>query len=175
MSSPKRTHATDRAASPHEDALVARPDVPPLPAEPTSDDLLRYAGDPLAFAREVLGAEPWAAQQRILLSLRDHPRTTVRSSHGVGKTWTAACAALWWVYSHRPSLMISTAPTARQVESLLWAEINRLWQREHSPQPGRCLRTRLRGDRCSGVRAGNVNRELVFVFVGPRSPEHLDT
>jgi phage terminase large subunit len=116
-------------------------------AAPASNDLRRYAGDPLAFAREVLGVEPWEAQQNILLSVRDFPRTTVRSSHGVGKTWTAACAALWWIYSHRPSLVISTAPTARQVESLLWAEIHRLWTRsgqgQRQPLPGRCLQTRL--------------------------------
>jgi hypothetical protein len=113
---------------------------------PTTDPegaFLRYAGDPLAFVREVLGEVPWAAQQRVLLAVRDHPRTTVRSGHGVGKTWVAACTALWWVYSHRPSLVLSTAPTARQVESLLWAEINRLWKRAKLPLPGRCLHTKL--------------------------------
>src|SRR5207244_4140745 len=66
---------------------------------------------------------------------------------GVGKSWVAASAALWWVYAHHPSLVLTTAPTARQVENLLWAEINRLWHGARRPLPGRCLLTRLAASR----------------------------
>ena len=67
-----------------------------------------------------------AGSRRSCEAVRDHPQVTVRSGHGVGKTFVAACAALWWVYSFRPSLVLTTAPTARQVEGLLWGEIRRL-------------------------------------------------
>jgi hypothetical protein len=87
-----------------------------------------YAADPVAFVESVLGQRPWGKQAEILRTVAREPQTTVRSSHGVGKTWVAACCALWWVYSHRPALVLTTAPTARQVEGLLWAEINRLWR-----------------------------------------------
>lgn len=116
-------------------------------SDPTADgagnDFRRYSEDPLGFVRDVLGQQCWAKQEEILLALRDHPQVTVRSSHGVGKTFTAAVALLWWVYSHRPSLVLSTAPTARQVEALLWREVNRLFARAKRSLPGRCLQTRL--------------------------------
>lgn len=102
-----------------------------------------YEHDPSRFASEVLGIEPWALQRTALAALDREPQLTIRSSHGVGKTFLASAAALWWVYAKRPSLVLSTAPTARQVESLLWAEIGRLWARSKTPLPGRCLNTRL--------------------------------
>src|SRR5437764_13216759 len=112
-----------------------------------------YAADPVAFAREVLGQTPWSRQAEIMRAVAAQPQTTVRSSHGVGKTWVAAVLALWWVYTRRPSLVLTTATTARQVEGLLWAEINRLWRRarlaqgpeqaQGLPLPGRCLQTKL--------------------------------
>src|SRR6059058_5077812 len=89
-------------------------------------ELTQYQQDPVRFVREVLGSELWSRQVEILEAIREHPQVTVRSGHGVGKTFVAACAALWWVYSFRPSLVLTTAPTARQVESLLWGEIRRL-------------------------------------------------
>src|SRR5438105_6336287 len=106
-----------------------------------------YAADPVAFVREVLGQTPWSRQAEIMRAVAAEPQTTVRSSHGVGKTWVAAALALWWVYTRRPSLVLTTAPTARQVEGLLWAEINRLLRRagqaQGRPLPGRCLQTKL--------------------------------
>ena len=109
----------------------------------------RYPREPIRFVREVLGGELWSRQAEILEAVRDHPQVTVRSGHGVGKTFVAACAALWWLYSFRPSLVLTTAPTARQVEALLWGEIRRLKRRAQKRSdagvalPGRCLATRL--------------------------------
>ncbi|MBQ7262742.1 MAG: hypothetical protein IJR14_03375 [Synergistaceae bacterium] len=88
-------------------------------------DALREAicGDPVFFAREVLGKQPWSAQADILRSLRDHPRTAVRSCHGIGKTFVAATGILWFLFTHERSIVLSTAPTWRQVEKLIWKEI----------------------------------------------------
>jgi phage terminase large subunit len=88
--------------------------------------LEKYQGDPIAFAREVLRAAPWSKQAEILEALRDHPRVTVRSAHGVGKSWMAACAALWFLYTREPVAVLTTAPTHRQVKEILWREIRRL-------------------------------------------------
>src|SRR5690349_8689124 len=90
------------------------------------DELQRYAADPVGFAVEVLGGEPWERQAEILLAVRDCPRVTVRSAHGVGKTWVAACAALWFLYTRSPVTVLTTAPTHRQVKEILWREIRRL-------------------------------------------------
>jgi hypothetical protein len=77
--------------------------------------------------REVLKFEPWEAQCHLLEAVRDHPRVAVRSCHSSGKTIAAAAAAQWFCRSFDPSLVISTAPTDRQVKALLWYEI-----REHN-------------------------------------------
>ena len=85
--------------------------------------LKRCQADPLFFSEHVLGGEqPWDKQQQIMLSVRDNERTAVPSGFCVGKTWVAARIALWFLCSFPHSLVITTAPTWRQVEHVLWAE-----------------------------------------------------
>ena len=79
--------------------------------------------DPVSFCRTVLRFEPWSKQAAILESVRDNPRTAVRSAHGVGKTSTAARAVLWFLAAYPYSRVITTAPTFSQVRELLWREI----------------------------------------------------
>lgn len=79
---------------------------------------------PVEFARRVLGFHAWSKQQEILESVRDHHATAVRSSHGVGKTAIAARVVLWFLTAFAPeALVVTTAPTWRQVRDLLWKEI----------------------------------------------------
>ena len=85
--------------------------------------LERGGSDPVWFFREILGAEPWPTQAQVIEAVRDHRHVAVRSSHSVGKTWLAGRLALWWLYTHVPSIVITTAPTDRQVKHLLWSEI----------------------------------------------------
>jgi len=106
--------------------------------------LLQCRRDPLFFSRHVVGGEqPWSRQAEILHALRDHPRVAVRSGHGVGKTWTAARAAIWFLYTHPHSIVLTTAPTHRQVRSILWAEIRRQVRSARLPLGGRITETRL--------------------------------
>ena len=97
----------------------------------------RYADDPVGFCRNVLAFEPWSKQREILESVRDYPRTTVRSCHGVGKTAVAARAVLWFLATHRDSRVITTAPTWSQVEQLLWREIRSAVAEAHGRDSGR--------------------------------------
>lgn len=101
----------------------------------------RYANDPVGYVREVLGGHPWSKQREILEALRDHDRVTVRSSHGTGKTWLAANAALWFLNTRKNSIVLSTAPTWRQVSELLWREVRAVHGRCHLP--GQCNETDL--------------------------------
>src|SRR5438093_600399 len=101
-----------------------------------SGSYARYARDPVAFVREVLGARPWRKQAEILEAVRDFPRVTVRSSHGIGKTFVASAAVNWFLHSFSPAIVLTTAPTHRQVTEVLWREIRR--QRARTKLPGRC-------------------------------------
>src|SRR5581483_11508696 len=103
--------AAEGAAS--EASRVAAPDFTP------------YRTDPARFAREVLGSRWWQAQEEIAALVAGHRRVAVKAANGVGKTYLAADLTLWFLYCHRPSIVLTTAPTWRQVESLLWEEIRR--------------------------------------------------
>lgn len=88
-------------------------------------DFVPYRTDPARFAREVLASCWWSAQEEIAALVAGHRRVAIKAANGVGKTYLAADLALWFLYCHRPSLVLTTAPTWRQVESLLWEEIRR--------------------------------------------------
>lgn len=89
-------------------------------------EAMRWRSDPIAWASEVLGFRPWPRQAEILRAVADHPRVAVRSGHKTGKSTALATLALWW-YDTRPGArVIITAPTGRQVRSILWREIRRL-------------------------------------------------
>jgi hypothetical protein len=64
-----------------------------------------------------------------------HPRTTVRSAHDTGKSFTAANITAWWLNVHPvgSAFVVTTAPTAPQVEVILWREIQRAKNRGNLP------------------------------------------
>jgi hypothetical protein len=105
--------------------------------------LERCKDDPVYFLEEILGVEPWEKQKQIIESVRDNSNTVVASGHGVGKTFVSACTALWFLFTHYQSRVITTAPTNRQVESILWAEIWNLYNNSRVPLGGRLLKTAL--------------------------------
>ena len=105
--------------------------------------LLAYRDDPEGFCREELGTKLWERQLSVLKSVQHAEQVAVKSGHGVGKTHLAANLLLWFLYSHTPSLVLSTAPSQRQVERLLWGEVRRLFTKARRSLPGRLLTTRL--------------------------------
>ena len=103
----------------------------------------RCREDPVFFLTDVLGVEPWEKQEQIIESVRDNANTCVASGHGVGKTFVSACTTLWYLCCHYQSRVITTAPTNRQVESILWAEIWNLYKNSRVPLGGKLLKTSL--------------------------------
>lgn len=87
----------------------------------------KYFHDPIRFQTEVLDTQPehvWAKMVEVAESVDKHQKTAAHSGHGVSKTYEAARIALWWLYTHIPSTVITTAPVFDQVEKLLWKEIH---------------------------------------------------
>lgn len=95
-------------------------------ASQPGQDYSRYQSDPVAFVREVLQFDPWEKQEQIIRALAEHPKVTVRSSNNAGKTAAAAAAVHWFTRCFNPSLVVTTAPTERQVKEVLWYEIARM-------------------------------------------------
>lgn len=102
----------------------------PLDLHALADLATRYQSDPIAFLTEVLDVAPeyvWDKMSEICCSVRDNNRTAVRAGHSVSKSYTAARLALWFLCTHYPSTVITTAPSHSQVEQILWREIRSAW------------------------------------------------
>ena len=108
---------------------------------------LRCQADPVWWVRAHLGSEPWYKQKQILESVRDNRETAVASCHAAGKSDNAADAILWFLYSHMPSIVISTAPTSRQVRGILWKYIGTKHASKDADLRGTCLQQELNIER----------------------------
>lgn len=84
--------------------------------------------DPVDWAARKAKINLWSKQRDIIRSVRDNRRTAVQSGHGIGKSLTASVAASWWVDSHPPdqTLVVTTAPSVKQVHAILWEEIRKI-------------------------------------------------
>lgn len=133
-----------------------------------TEKFTRYRNEPVAFVREILGLEPWGKQAEILNSVRDHARTTVRSCHGAGKTWTAASAALWFLQTRPGSVVITTAPSGRQVRDLLWRQIRAGFENANERLIGRVMQTTLECG--TDWYATGFSTDEPINFQGPHSP-----
>jgi hypothetical protein len=86
----------------------------------------KYRSDPLAFVADYWPAQRLAPYQgAILESVAANPETFVYSGHKLGKTFTAAMAALWFFLT-RKSRVYLIARTQDNLETALWPGIVRL-------------------------------------------------
>ncbi len=83
----------------------------------------KIKANPIYFVNDILKEPLWSKEEEILNAVKDYPEVSVRSCHASGKTYTAARVVTWWLCSFPNSVVITTAPTFRQVEQLLWREI----------------------------------------------------
>jgi hypothetical protein len=104
----------------------------------------RGQSDPVWWVENILGDQPWKVQKDILRALVTNREVNVRSCHSAGKSWVASRAALWFMFNHPDSLVITTAPTARQVRGILWKEIRTAHARSKFPLGGEPSTTALR-------------------------------
>jgi len=100
--------------------------------EESQRDFAAYAGDPVGFIETELGKSLTHEQQAIAVSVRDNRETNVQASHGCGKTALSAWLSIWWIFCVE-GLVITTAPTKRQVIELLWGEIRKAHSRLNLP------------------------------------------
>ena len=124
---------------------VSTPDVSGLPLSTSDDERLimeRCRRSPDVFARNILGVQLWSKQEEVLKALSSHQRVAVKAGNGLGKGFTAAGAVLWFLSCHAPAIVLTTAPTARQVRHVLWREIRRLHRGSAELLGGRMFSTR---------------------------------
>jgi phage terminase large subunit len=100
----------------------------------------KFRSDPDYFFRDFLGTRFWDKQHEIVYAVRDHAQVAIRSGNSSGKTFTLAQVILWFMFAYPPSVVISTAPTNRQVENQLWREIRRAYKNSKRFLGGKMLR-----------------------------------
>jgi hypothetical protein len=122
---------------------------------------LRWQRDPVGWAERRARVELWSKQREILEAVRDHPRVAIRSCHSAGKSFTMGLLTCWWLDSFPvgEARVISTAPTSKQVDAVLWNEINGHHQR-------------------LGLRGHTNKREWYFgrflAGLGRKPPDHVE-
>lgn len=96
--------------------------------DPATEAYIHYIDHPVDFVYDILQVKRLENYQEEILDALADPDPMkvgvgVRSGHGIGKTFVLACAGLWYLITRPQSKVITTAPTFRQVRSILWPEI----------------------------------------------------
>ena len=99
--------------------------------------------DPNFYVENVIGDRLWDKQQEVLRAIAKNRIVTVASCHGIGKTHLAARAAHQFLNTYKNSYVVTTAPTFRQVEELLWRQIRAVHKKSAMARSGRLLKTML--------------------------------
>jgi phage terminase large subunit len=133
-----------------------------------ANDFTRYRDRPVAFVRDVLGAEPWQRQIEIMEAVAREPQVSVRSCNGAGKTLCAAWVVLWFLYTRPGAIAVTTAPTANQVKNLLWRRMRDAFTSAKVALPGRCLTQLLEIE--TNWYALGIATDKEVNFQGPHSP-----
>ena len=161
---PQPTNLTNE---PDDISLIADYLAPYLQRNPslTYDPLI----DPVEWVHKRLKHHTTPYQELIIRAPFEHRRTAVCASQDLGKSYSIADAALAYFYAFEDAIVITTAPTFRQVETILWGYI----RQTHSTRelPGELLRMQ--------VRNGELHYMLGFAtsipenFQGIHSPHIL--
>ena len=82
--------------------------------------------NPIRTAKELLGLTLWEKEREIIEAVWQHKEVSVRSCNSSGKTYTAANIVHLWLLAYPDqSIVLTTAPTGRQVKELLWREVRK--------------------------------------------------
>jgi hypothetical protein len=84
--------------------------------------------DPVQWVKDKTGVSLWSKQRDICRSVQKHQLTAVKSGHGIGKSFVTSNLATWWIDTHPvdDTMVISTAPSSRQVGVIMWEEIRKI-------------------------------------------------
>ena len=104
-----------------------------------------YRDKPVEFLRDVLGFNAWGpdesptghpGQVGIAEALCKQKRATVVSCNGAGKTSFAARLAIWFMCTRKNAIVITVAPTWKQVVTLLWSNLREAHRSALKDLPG---------------------------------------
>lgn len=98
--------------------------------------------DPIVCLDSILGWWHWSKQDEIIRAVFTHQRVAVKSCFWVWKTAISARIALTFCLAYENSIVITSAPTFRQVENVLWREIRKAYAGAKVPIGGNMFKTK---------------------------------
>ena len=110
---------------------------------PTPRERAKWRHQPEWFVTQRLGVTLRNDQRQILKTIRRHDSVAVDAPKGSGKTYAAALAVIWWLMAHDEAIVITTAPTYRQVRNQIWREIHNIYRRNYNRIGGKLNHTSL--------------------------------
>jgi phage terminase large subunit len=105
-----------------------------------------YRNNPVAFLTDCLDVKPqhvWDKMREICDSVANNQFTCVKAGNSLSKSYTVGRLALWFLYTHNPSTVFTTAPSNIQVEDIIWREIRDAHSSAKVPLGGKVLKTSL--------------------------------
>jgi len=105
-----------------------------------------YKNDPIKFFVDVLDVKQeyvWDKMVEIAESVKNNQFTAVKAGNSLSKSFTVARIALWFLYTHYPCTVVTTAPSQTQVEEIIWREIASAHGLAKVPLGGTVLKTHL--------------------------------
>jgi len=106
----------------------------------------KYGPDPIGFQVDCLDVNPdfvWGKMVEVAEAVKNHHKVCIYAGHGVSKSFEIARLALWFLFTHNPSTVVTTAPSFDQVEKVLWKEINTAHANAKIPLGGDITKTKL--------------------------------
>ena len=131
------------------------------------DILLGYQKRPLDWVDDVYADERplWSMQREIVDAVFKYRTVAVKSCNSAGKSYLAARVAHAFLTLHPHSLVVSTAPTARQVRDVLWRYIGGVHNRSKYPLGGHLTQLGLEYDKdWYGVGLSTTEPEKFFGY-----------
>ena len=150
----------------------------------TSDRLAallhRSHDDPVFFAHAILGLAPfdpdypeqgplWSRQVEAARMAARYHTCIFPWGNSLGKTFLESILILWWLYTRDEALVITTAPTWQQLQSVLWKNIRRMMLSSHLPMGGKLTKQPLELDLGDGRKAIGISTTSVERLSGHHS------
>lgn len=83
----------------------------------------RWRKDPVAFVREIFGAEPDAWQHDALEAVARDPKVAMSACKGPGKSCLLAWVIWWFLYVHEDAQVMAVSITSDNLKDNLWKEL----------------------------------------------------
>lgn len=83
------------------------------------------AADPRRWVELITREYLWSKQREICAAMQEHRYVAVASAHDTGKSFIASRLGCHWLDTRPDPFLVTTAPTWKQVNSILWREMRK--------------------------------------------------